>query len=188
MSLMYILAETVQQAGTVVQHVVPVGQSTNGFEQITLGNIAGSVSVLFGGWMLWLNMDKRRRETAKEASDGTDRIMTQMSKVSTAFDTRVDRLEQKTNGFMPRAEIVAAIEHEKNNRIQAMLSLQRIGETNTAAINSAAVQMGKIEQKHDGLENDVSEIKSDLKEIRGEIKSGFKDVNDSLHTIAKSMS
>ncbi len=188
MSLIHLLAEAAQTAGSVAQHVIPAAQASNAWEQITLGNVAGAVSVLFGGWMLWINMDKRRRETAKEARDDTDRILGQMGKVSSAFETRVDRLEQKTNGFMPRSEIVAAIEHEKNNRIQAMLSLQRVVESNTTAINAGAVQMGKIEQKHDGLEDDVSEIKTDLKEIRSEIKCGFKDVNDSLHTIAKSVS
>lgn len=168
MSLVSLLAEAAQAAGNVTHHVMPAAQSSNAFEQITLGNVAGAASVLVGGFMLWLNLDKRRRETAKEAADGTDRIIAQMTKVSGTFDTRVDRLEQRSADFMPKNEILSAIKHVDTHSSQMALVMGARMEKSDAAIIELRVALGKVEEAHRNLDDDVSEIKNILKDQRRE--------------------
>lgn len=173
MSVFTLLADAAQQAAT-----YPAPHDPDWSNTITLGNLIVLLGVVGGCVTLFMNQRKVRRENEAD-------IESKITKATGGLRTDVDRLQQKTADHLTATVIEDKIEHLKVNRQQIEAGHDTRIDRNARDIIELRIALGKVEQKHEGLEEDVSEIKSLLKEQRSETKAGFDKLQDCLNDIAK---
>lgn len=153
-----------------------------------------TITTAIVGAGVWLLMrafsaaEDRRSEAAKRIEDNQQDIKFDLHKLEESYERRVDRIEQKMPDFMSRTEIIAAIEHEKANRMSNDQALHRITELHANEIVSVKVHAGKLESSHDGLAAQVGEVKQMLKEQRVETNQRLDKIADCMADIAKRVS
>lgn len=142
-------------------------------ERITLGAIVILLTLVTGVVALLMNARKIRRENEADGRARTNEMKTEFSKVHTSLSERLCTVEDKITSFMPRSEIEAKMEHEKNNRQTADESLRRITDNLSRDVRDIMIGQSKIEQQHADTSNSVSDIKDTLKDMSRDLSTKF---------------
>jgi len=158
--------------------------STSVFLAAVIGAIT-FVGVVVG---IWATIRKAIRENkADEDSAANNRareINEKLDKMNTGLENRLGRLEDKASNFMPKSEIMASMEHEKNNRIQSESALLGIVSKHTDEIRKVQIDQGRLDQRQDNLAEDVQEIKvlirTSMEETKALIRDRFEETKQAL--------
>lgn len=153
---------------------------------ISIGTIAVLVGLLVSVITIVSFFRKNARENAEDANRRTDVILEEVRANRETADGRLVKIETRIADFMPRAEIEAKIEHEKNNRVQAQDSLYRLGDKNAANIGEMQVALGKVEQRALSMESVLAEMKALIKDLSREVNSKLDKQQECLNTISRS--
>lgn len=105
-------------------------------------------------------------------------IKADLKAVTDGHDKRLDRLEQHSGQFMPRDQIISAMDHEKASRSQLGEAMMKFYQKCADDIVAVRVEVGKLQTEHGNLANIVGDIKSLLREQRQE-------ANDRLDAIQR---
>ena len=154
------------------------------------GVLATLIALCLGALGKWIKSSidaesERRGAAALRIEDAQADMKSDLQTINDNLDRRVDRLEQKSQSFMPRQEIVSSIDHEKANRMMSDESIKKLVDQNTAQIIELKVHIGKLESSHDGLAAQVGEVKQMLREQGVSTNARLDKIADSVAEIAK---
>jgi hypothetical protein len=143
-------------------------------------NIIGVAGIVLGLPGMYVALSRegrtRRAEETEEAQERSDKLLNEIKENRKTVDDRLKELEVKSADFMPRREIEAKIEHEKANRLASDQQILRTQEAHGVQISEIKVCLGKLEERHVGLAEGMIEIKDLVKELRSDMRIGFKEM------------
>lgn len=142
----------------------------------TISSIVVLVSLVAGFLAIIAFFRKVSRENADDANRRTTEILEEVRANRETADSRLVKVETRIADFMPRAEIEQRIEHLKINRqtVESALSNQ-LEKLSTEQVRQG-IQIGKLEERHEGMAATMSEVKILIKDLATDMKAGFKDI------------
>lgn len=149
---------------------------------VTLGGVAVK-------WILKEISDEasNRSDSAAEIKKQQTDIRDSIKSIVDAHEKRLDRVETKHADFMPKAEILQLIDHEKASRATLNQAMLEFHKQNSGDITAVRIEVGKLQSEHSNLSNIVGEIKSLLKDQRQEQNDRFDRLQNLLNEVARSV-
>ncbi len=106
-----------------------------------------------------------------------DEMREQMTELKVGLTERVSKLERDAAEFMPRREIETKIEHERANRVLLGDAIARQLNGTTTDIRDIMVKVGGLQQRQDGHDQQMTELKNLVRE-------GFREQNGKIDKLA----
>lgn len=157
---------------------------------IIIGLFALLVAVITCIYLITSTSRRNRRENEADAKKAKDEILEEVRTNRKSEDDRFKDIEgdlvavkTRMERFLPGDVIDGKIEHLKLNRQQVEDKHERDIREISANIRVIERQTARLEERHDGSDKIMVEMKQAIKDLAGEVKAGFKDITEHRKTV-----
>lgn len=152
------------------------GSITSASIYALIGITASVVGIIVGFATLLRSNKAARREAQRDADERADKVLGKIDANQRTTDDRLKSLEVRVERFVPGDIIEHKLEHLKSNRVQVELRQQEQLKEISACMTEQGKQISRLEERHDGTDRMVQEVKTAIRDMRDDIKAEFKEL------------
>lgn len=160
-----------------------LGADARGDTTFTLQGVAILATLIVGLITIMMNQRKVRRENEADARERQNEILGEVRSNRKSEEDRFREIEgdirevqTRMERFLPGDVIDGKIEHLKLNRQTVEEKHERDIKEMNVGIRGLERQVARLEERHDGTDKMVGEVKQAIKDMTAEMKAGFKEL------------